>query len=136
VGRSIGPDEVPLPPSRAAAGSIIVVVATDAPLLPHQCARLAQRAALGIARTGGAGENSSGDFSIAFSTQNRLSGSEPLTTHALEMLPNEAIDPLFYATIEATEEAIVNALLSGETMEERSGTVHRLPAEALLEAMG
>jgi D-aminopeptidase len=103
-------------------GSIIVVVATDAPLLPHQCDRLAQRSALGIARTGGAGENSSGDFALAFSTGNRNPERGPV-----DFVPNDEIDPLFYATIEATEEAIVNALLNGETMTGRSGTVQGLP---------
>lgn len=134
VGRTLGPERVPPPETRdAGSGSIIVIVATDAPLLPHQCRRLAQRAALGIARTGGAGENSSGDFALAFATGNRVIEGERAT---LELLPNERIDPLFYATIEATEEAIVNALLSAETMTGRSGTVHALPHDALVEAMG
>jgi len=130
VGRLLGPERIALPEPRADAGdgSIIVVVATDAPLLPHQCARIAQRSALGIARTGGAGENSSGDFALAFATGNRLADGE---TQTVEMLANEQIDPLFYATIEATEEAIVNALLSAETMTGRSGTVHALPADML-----
>jgi D-aminopeptidase len=130
VGRELGPDRVP-PPRRASdGGSIIVIVATDAPLLPHQCDRLAQRAALGIARTGGAGENSSGDLVLAFATGNReLSGrgEVPLT-----MLANDRIDPLFYAVIEATEEAIVNALLAAETLTGRDGvTVHALDPELL-----
>ena len=138
VGSELGPDRVPLPPSLDAgsgAGSIIVLAATDAPLLPHQCERLAQRAALGVARTGGAGENSSGDFMLAFSTGNRglTAGS---ATIDVQMLPNERIDPLFYAVIEATEEAIVNALLAAETMTGRGGaTVHALEADALLEIM-
>lgn len=138
VGVELGPDRVPLPPSLDAgsgAGSVIVLAATDAPLLPHQCERLAQRAALGIGRTGGAGENSSGDFMLAFSTGNRglTAGS---ATIDVEMLPNERIDPLFYAVIEATEEAIVNALLAAETMTGRGGaTVHALEGEALVEVM-
>jgi len=128
VGRMLGPDLIPLPEARGddPAGSIIVVVATDAPLLPHQCARLAQRSALGIARTGGAGENSSGDIALAFATGNRNPEAGPL-----DVVPNEEIDPLFYATIEATEEAIVNALLNAETMSGRGGTVHALPADTL-----
>jgi D-aminopeptidase len=107
------------------AGSIIVVVATDAPLLPHQCARLAQRATFGIARTGGAGEDSSGDLVLAFAIGNRL----PAET--VRLLPNEAMNGLFYAAIEAAEEAIVNALLAAETMTGRGGTtVHALdPSE-------
>jgi len=138
VGRIVGPEQVPLPTAHddTGSGSIIVIVATDAPLLPHQCDRVAQRSSLGIARTGGAGENSSGDFALAFATGNRLSGPEPQTSHRVQMLANEAIDPVFYATIEATEEAIVNALLSAETMTGRSGTVHGLPADLLQEALG
>ena len=133
IGRLVGADRIPLPERHeAGAGSIIVLVATDAPILPHQCTRLAQRAALGIARTGGAGENSSGDLVIAFSTGNAI-GDEPIR---VEMLPNERIDPLFFATIEATEEAIVNALLSAETMDGRGGRVHALPADVLREASG
>ena len=135
VGRLLGPARVPLPPSPfEGAGSIIVVVATDAPLLPHQCERLAQRAALGIARTGGAGEDSSGDLLLAFATGNRALAAGG--TVALTMLANERIDPLFYAAIEATEEAIVNALLQAETMTGRGGvTVHGLDPELLLEAL-
>ncbi len=137
VGRALGPDRVPLPPKSgdsAAAGSIIVLVATDAPLLPHQCERLARRAALGIARTGGAGENSSGDLVLALATGNRelVSSDRPI---ALEMLPNERMDGLFYATIDATEAAIVNALLAAETMTGRAGTVHALPTEELLDVL-
>jgi D-aminopeptidase len=130
VGRSI---DVPLPGSDTPAGSIIALVATDAPLLPHQCDRLAQRAALGIARTGGAGENSSGDLILAWSTGNRLS-TEP--TQSVTMLANEEIDALFYAAIDATEEAIVNALLAAETMTGRGGfTVHALDHDLLRRAL-
>ncbi len=136
VGRELGPERIPLPPRPDVGdGSIIVLVATDAPLLPHQCDRLAQRAALGVARTGGAGENSSGDLMLAFATGNRIDGraSEPLP---VRMLPNERIDPLFYAAIEATEEAIVNALVAAETTTGRDGvTVHRLDHDALLDVM-
>jgi D-aminopeptidase len=134
VGRELGPDRIPVaglarPPG---GGSIIVVVATDAPLLPHQLHRVAQRAGLGIARLGGAGENGSGDIFIAFSTANRgLAGGG---TRSVEMLGNDAMNPLFYATIEATEEAIVNALLQAETMTGRGGTTaHRLDPELLAE---
>jgi D-aminopeptidase len=126
VGRLV--EDIPLPEERGDApdGSIIVVVATDAPLLPHQCERVAQRSALGIARTGGAGENSSGDLALAFSTGNRDAERGPV-----DFVANEEIDPLFYATIEATEEAIVNALLNAETMTGRSGIVHALPHDRL-----
>jgi D-aminopeptidase len=133
VGRELGPDRIPLPPRPAPGGSIIVVAATDAPLLPHQCERLAQRTALGIGRTGGAGEDSSGDFALAFATGNTL-GDEPATV-SVQMLANEHIDGLFYAAIEATEEAIVNALLAAETMTGRHGTVHRLDPDAFAEVM-
>ncbi|MBA3717889.1 MAG: P1 family peptidase [Actinobacteria bacterium] len=133
VGRILGPERIPLLETRddTPTGSIIVVVATDAPLLPHQCARLAQRSALGVARTGGAGENSSGDFALAFATGNRNPQAGPL-----DMVPNEEIDPLFYATIEATEEAIVNAMINAETMTGRGGTVHALPGETLRDLLG
>jgi D-aminopeptidase len=137
VGRTITPERVALPPTPRAVrgGSIIVVVATDAPLLPGQCDRLAQRAALGIGRTGGAGENSSGDLVLAFATGNRGLVGEERTTE-IRLLRNESIDPLFYATIEATEEAIVNALLAAETTTGKGGaTAHALDGELLAQAM-
>ena len=134
VGRELDAERVPLPTPapEAGAGSIIVVVATDAPLLPHQCARIAQRASLGIARTGGAGEDSSGDLLLAFAVGNR----DPERAGTISIVANEQLNPLFYAAIEATEEAIVNALLAAETMTGRGGaTAHRLPHDALLDAM-
>ena len=143
VGREIPSSDVPLPrPSLPpGAGSIIVVIATDAPLLPHQCERLAQRAGLGVARVGGAGEHSSGDLFIAFSTGNadrgdRDAGAPAPRVEQLDALTDEYITELFYAVIEATEEAIVNALLSAETMTGRDGhTAHRLDPERLIEVM-
>jgi D-aminopeptidase len=131
VGALIGPEEVPLPDRQVAgSGSIIVVVATDAPLLPHQCAALAKRASFGIARTGGAGEHSSGDFAIAFSTANRLGSGHSMRT--VEAVNTNSVTPLYYATIEATEQAIVNALLAAETMRGADGhTVYALPRERL-----
>ncbi len=96
-------------------GSIIIVVATDAPLLPHQLKRIARRASLGLARTGSVSGNGSGDLFLAFSTAN-LHAAEPEGVAKLEMLPNDRIDPLFEATVEATEEAIVNALVAAEPM--------------------
>jgi D-aminopeptidase len=137
VGLELGPEVVPLPGGPDGAGSIIVLVATDAPLLPHQCARIAARSALGIARTGGAGETSSGDLALAFATGNR-GLLEPASTGAVpvRMLPDERLDALFYATIEATEEAIVNAMLAAETMTGRGGTtVHALEGDALVDVM-
>jgi D-aminopeptidase len=96
-------------------GSIIVVVATDAPLLPHQLKRIAKRVSLGIGRTGGLGGDSSGDIYIAFSTANP-NAADPKNLRTVTMLPNEQIDHLFEATVEATHEAIVNAMVAAETM--------------------
>jgi len=127
-----------LPPG---SGSIIAIVATDAPLLPHQCNRLARRIPLGIARVGGLGSTSSGDIFLAFSTGNR--GMPPTEaesadggTITVRGMVDRAIDPLFEATVEATEEAIVNALVAAETMTGRDGIVaQRLPHDRLVEAM-
>jgi D-aminopeptidase len=142
VGEHIPHADVPVPgrpPASETSGSIIVVVATDAPLLPHQCARLAQRAGLGIARMGGAGENSSGDMFVAFSTANPVPAGDSVggqPTVPVTMLENAAIDPLFYAVIEATEEAILNALLAAETMTGRDGvTAYALDGRRLLEIL-
>ena len=96
-------------------GSIIIVVATDAPLLPHQLDRLVKRAALGLGREGSIASNFSGDIFVAFSTANPGAAAEKGTV-ALTMLPNERIDPLFIATVQATEEAVTNAMLAAETM--------------------
>jgi D-aminopeptidase len=122
-------------------GSIIVILATDAPLLPHQCERLAQRAGLGIARAGGAGEPSSGDLFVAFSTANRgkLKSYKHGDDHRafdVTMLPDNALGELFWAAIEATEEAILNALIAAQTMTGRDGlTAHALDHDQLLEIM-
>ena len=96
-------------------GSIIIVVATDAPLLPHQLERVATRASLGVGRMGGLGENGSGDLFIAFSTANPAAAADTGLA-ALTMLPNDRINPVFEATVQATEEAIINAMLAAETM--------------------
>ena len=116
-------------------GSIIVVVATDAPLLPHQLKRVATRVSLGVGRMGGIGGNSSGDIFVAFSTANakaaKAKSVEPVT-----MLPNDRINPIFQATVQATEEAIVNALLAAETMTGADGArVYALPEDRLLTAL-
>ena len=142
VGRHVGPDVVPLPADPAdvseGSGSIIVVIATDAPLLPHQCQRLAQRAGLGIARTGGVGEHTSGDLFLCFATGNRGMtpgelGRPGRLTVPLTMLSDAYITPLFDAVVEATEEAIVNALFSAETMTGRDGIIaHALPADLVV----
>ena len=102
-------------PARPEMGSIFIVIATDAPLLPHQLKRLARRAPLGLARTGSIAGNGSGDIFIAFSTANAGAAS-PDGTVKLEMLANERLDPLFEATVQATEEAIINALVGAKTM--------------------
>ena len=134
IGERIG-DRIPTPTYPPGAGSIIGIVATDAPLLPHQCARLAQRSALGVARMGGLGENSSGDLFLAFATGNRGVGGIEQTVE-LQMLPNERMDGLFAAVVDATEEAILNAMLAAETMRGRDGAIaHALDPESLLEAL-
>ncbi len=107
--------EIPEHPAYGDTGSIIITVATDAPLLPHQLKRLARRASLGLARTGSVSGNGSGDIFIAFSTANP-GASDPDAIAQLRMFPNDRMDPLFAATVEATEEAIVNALVAAETM--------------------
>jgi D-aminopeptidase len=112
-------------------GSIIVVVATDAPLLPHQLDRLVKRVALGVGIVGGRGNDSSGDIFIAFSTANPESAKRTGIAR-LTMLPNERISPLFRATVNATEEAIVNALVAAETMTGINGnTVYAIPHDRL-----
>jgi L-aminopeptidase/D-esterase-like protein len=119
----------------AGAGSIIIVVATDAPLLPHQLKRLVTRAALGVGRMGGRGENSSGDIFVAFSTANARTTADTGVAR-VAMLPNARINPLFAATVQATEEAIVNALLAAETMTGADDVrVSALPADRLLAAL-
>jgi D-aminopeptidase len=135
VGERIG-DGIPRPNYPQGAGSIIGIVATDAPLLPHQCDRLAQRAGLGVARMGGLGENSSGDLFLAFASGNRGLGKTSELV-PLRMLPNDRIDGLFAGIVDATEEAILNALLAAETMTGRRGvTAHALDPRLLLEALG
>ena len=117
-------------------GSIIVVVATDAPLLPHQLKRIATRVSLGIGRQGGFGGNSSGDIFVAFSTANPRAwfNDQPVTD--VKMLPNDRITPLFQATAQATEAAITNALLAAETTTGANDLrIYALPVERMLEVM-
>ena len=99
-------------------GSIIILVATDAPLLPHQCKRLARRAGgMGLARLGSFAANSSGDIFLAFSTGNSGAARAQAKRVKLDMLPNAALDPLFEATVQATEESILNALVAARDMQ-------------------
>jgi len=120
----------------AEGNSILVVIATDAPLLPHQLKRLCQRVPLGIGRTGGYGANSSGDFFLAFSTA-EIETTDNVELRRVTMLSNQAIDQLFLATVQATEEAILNALVAAETMEGINGNiVHALPMERVMEMLG
>jgi D-aminopeptidase len=107
--------DLPGSESRGEVGSIIIVIATDAPLLPHQLKRLARRATMGLARTGSVSGNGSGDIFIAFSTANAGADKEP-GPNKVEVVSNERITPLFTATVEATEESIVNAMVGAKTM--------------------
>jgi D-aminopeptidase len=106
-------------PSWVQQGSIVIVVATDAPLGPRQLSRLAKRSFLGLARTGAAAHNGSGDFALAFSTADRFAFDEPL--HTARELANDAVSPLFDAVCEATAEAIWNALCAAEDFTGRGG---------------
>jgi len=116
-------------------GSIIVVVATDAPLLPHQLKRIAQRVSLGIGKVGGIGGNGSGDIFIAFSTANKTAFSRTKETTAT-VFSNDQMGALFNATIEATEEAIVNALVAGTTTKGiNDNTVYGLPHDAVMKIL-
>jgi L-aminopeptidase/D-esterase-like protein len=117
-------------------GSIIVVVATDAPLMPHQLKRLATRVSLGIGRQGGFGGNGSGDIFIAFSTANPGAWANDPPVKSLQMMPNGRISPLFQATVQATEAAITNALLAAETMTGIDDyRVYAMPVGRMLAAM-
>ncbi|MDZ4235174.1 MAG: P1 family peptidase, partial [Dietzia sp.] len=148
VGERIGADVVPLPDMprqyEPGSGSIIVIVATDAPLLPHQCTRLAQRASLAVSRIGGSGEQYSGDLMLAFATGNR--GIPPYAWDEdagaarpeipLRMVAPQLMTRLFDLTIEATEEAIVNALVAATTVTGRHGlTAHALDHQLLRQAL-
>jgi D-aminopeptidase len=113
-------------------GSIIIVIATDAPLLPHQLKRLARRASLGLARTGSVSGNGSGDLFIAFSTANPHAADAKPSIRTIETMPNDLMDPLFTATVEATEEAVINALVDNHDMIGRDNhKVEALPHDRL-----
>lgn len=118
------------------AGSIITVVATDAPLLPNQLKRLARRVSLGVARTGGVSGNGSGDLFLAFSTANPGAADPSAPTHTVQTVPNDRMDLLFAATVQVVEEAIVNALVDNQTMMGRDGhRVDALPHDQLREVL-
>ena len=134
VGREIGTGVVPSHRGATDAGSIIVVLATDAPLLPIQCQRLARRATTGLAWVGGIGSNGSGDIFLAFSTANRPRASDQVSD--VRMLAPVAMTPLFQAAAEATEEAILNAMTAAETMTGQLGRIaHALPLDRLCDVM-
>ncbi len=117
-------------------GSIIVVVATDAPVLTHQLERIARRVSLGLARNGSTSSNGSGDIFVAFSTANQEAASERAAAAEARVLANGRLNPLFTATVEATEEAIINALVAAETMTGANDvTVHALPHDRLREVL-
>lgn len=116
-------------------GSIIVVLATDAPVLPHQLKRIAARIALGVGKTGGRGENSSGDIFIVFSTANPSAFQRESFTK-LDELPNDLINRLFDATVQATDEAIINAMVAAETMEGINGNkAYGLPHKLVMDVL-
>jgi D-aminopeptidase len=131
-------NELKLPPQsyrKEGDGSIIVVVATDAPLLPHQLKRIANRVPLGIGLTGGIGTNGSGDIFIAFSTANPDAFQRDDFSE-VDMLPNDLIDPLLEATVQSVEEAIINAMIAAETMEGINGNKsYALPHGLLVEIL-
>jgi len=138
--RDGGPDDMSdglVEPTPEGAGSIIIVLATDAPLLPSQVKRLVTRTTLGLARIGGMGYNGSGDIFLGFSTANRHAAAERGEVAGLEMLPNDGMNPLIAASVHATEEAILNAMLAAGSMTGINGYhVPALPQDRLREIMG
>ncbi len=145
VGREIS-DLMPTAPEEAAGarespwigrdGSIIVVVATDAPMLPHQLERMGRRVSLGLGRAGSVSSNSSGDIFVAFSTANREAAAEQEGVGSMRALANDRLTPLFEAAVQATEEAVVNALIAARTMTGAQGvTVHALPHDRLRQTL-
>ena len=128
--------EIPGEVYKQESGSCIAVVATDAPLLPNQLKRLARRVSLGLARTGTVSGNSSGDLFIAFSTANPNAANPNQITHSVETIPNDLLDPLFAGVVQATEEAVVNALVDNHSMTGRDNhSVEALPHDRLRELM-
>lgn len=136
VGQEFTIEKIPSSRAEPAQGSsIIVIIATDAPLVHSQCKRLAQRATVGLARVGGMGYNGSGDIFLAFATGNRLAH-ETQTPYRLQMLPNDQLNGFFLGVVEAVEESILNALTAAETMTGfRGRTAHALPLDELQRIM-
>ena len=117
-------------------GSCIAVVATDAPLLSNQLKRLARRVSLGLARTGTISGNGSGDLFVAFSTANKNSWAPDQVTHNVQTIPNDLLDPVFTGVVQATEEAVVNALVDNQTMTGANNhKVEALPRDRLRELL-
>lgn len=137
VGRELDrPAVASIPKPLEDRGSIIIVIATDAPLLPNQTKRLARRASLGLARLGSVSGNGSGDIFIAFSTANPKAAQPSGELASVSMLPNDALGPIFEATVQATEEAIVNAMVAARDMTGVSGhTVTALPHDGLKQSL-
>jgi D-aminopeptidase len=137
IGQLVPKSEIPSPYDHAPAaepdsGSIIVVLVTDAPMLPNDCRALAQRAGLGLARVGGGGGRQSGDIFIAFATGNRLRAIESRATYSVTNVGDDVLTALYWGAIESTEESIVNALVAAETMVGRDGiTAYALPHDRL-----
>jgi L-aminopeptidase/D-esterase-like protein len=130
-----GADIAPVAEDEQGRGSIVVIVATDAPLLPHQLERIARRVGMGLGRLGSWAGNSSGDLFLAFSTANP-GAANPVGTPSMTMLPNDRINPLFQATIDATEEAVVNAMLAAQTMTGADGIrLFGLPGDRVVAAL-
>ncbi len=128
--------EIPGEVYKEESGSCIAVVATNAPLLPNQLKRLARRVSLGLARTGTVSGNGSGDLFIAFSTANAGAADPARLTHSVETIPNDRMDPIFAAVVQATEEAVVNALVDNQTMIGRDNhRVEALPHDRVREMM-
>lgn len=138
VGQLIDYGRIPNPFDRqpSVSSSIIIIIATDAPLLPLQCKRLAQRATVGLARVGGTGYNGSGDIFLTFSTGNHLPDQGTTFLRHIRMIPHRHLNDLFDATAEATEEAILNAMCMAETMTGQHGrAAHALPLKELQQIM-
>lgn len=133
--RGGGESAAPIPTDDEPGGSIMVVVATDAPLSHRNLERVASRAVMGISRTGGFGHNGTGDYVIAFSTANEVRRGTSREIRSFDDLPNGRMDPLFQATVEATEEAIYNALLKAETVTSNGRTSEALPLAETIEIL-